>query len=126
MILRSLLLAHSIVLGIFFISPSVFASSISLSPSTGTFTVGSTFDVRVVLDTQGEFVNALDIFLRYSADKIQLVTPSVKSDVIRIWTSQPRFDNIRGEAEFNGGIPNGINTSSGVVTTLTFREIGRA
>lgn len=96
-------------------------NSLSLHPTGGTYIVGSTFDVSVFLDTGGQYINALEVFLRYPPDKLQLVSPTAGSSIIDIWTTQPRYSNARGTVELRGGIPRGINVSDGLITTLTFR-----
>mgnify|MGYP001615344117 FL=1 len=96
-------------------------NSISALPASGTFVVGSTFDVALYLNTGGEYVNALEVFLEFSPDKLQLVSPTAGSSIVEIWTSQPRYDNQRGIIELRGGIPKGINVSQGLITNLTFR-----
>ena len=97
------------------------ASVLKLQPSTGTFTVGSTFDVSVYLDTEGEFVNAIDVNLEFPARTLQLSSPSTGPSIIEIWTSPPRFNNQTGTIELLGGIPRGINVSNGLIIKLTFR-----
>ncbi len=97
------------------------AATLSLSPSGGSFTVGSTFDVSVFLDTQKESVNVIDAVLIFPPDKLQLVSPSVGKSIIEIWTASPKFNNQTGSVKFQGGIPGGINVSQGLVTALTFR-----
>ena len=97
------------------------SNSISLSPAGGTFTIGSTFDVSVFIDTGGEFINAMEVFLKFPADKLQLVSPTTGSSIIEIWTSQPKYDNRAGTVELRGGDPNGINVSEGLITKLKFR-----
>lgn len=97
------------------------AASVSLHPSAGTFSVGSTFDVSLFLNTEGEYINALEIFLQFSPDKFQLVSPTTGSSIIEIWTSQPNYNNETGMIELRGGIPRGINVSEGLITTLKFR-----
>ena len=73
------------------------------------------------LDTGGQYINALEVFLSYPPDKLQLVSPTTGSSIIDIWTTQPRYSNTRGTVELRGGIPRGINVSQGLITTLTFR-----
>ncbi|MDP3975280.1 MAG: cohesin domain-containing protein [Candidatus Jorgensenbacteria bacterium] len=97
------------------------AASLRLSPSAGSFTVGSTFDVSVFLDTEGESVNALEVFINFPPDKLQLVSPTTGQSIISVWTGQPRFNNATGRVELQGGLPGGINVSNGLITTLTFR-----
>jgi len=97
------------------------AASLTLEPASGTFTVGSILNVSLYLDTQGEFVNAIEAFLTFPPNRLQLVSPTTGSSIIEIWTSQPRFNNQQGTIELRGGIPRGINVSQGVITTLRFR-----
>lgn len=61
--------------GILFIPGAALAATLSLSPSSGTFMVGSTFEASLFLNTEGKSVNALDITLSFPAEKLQLVSP---------------------------------------------------
>ncbi|KKU91267.1 MAG: hypothetical protein UY23_C0002G0006 [Candidatus Jorgensenbacteria bacterium GW2011_GWA1_48_11] len=114
--------------GVLAAATTVSAATFSISPSTGTFTVGSTFDVSVLLDTKNQSVNAVQMVLNFPPDKLQLVSPAASRSVIGIWTGPPQFNNQTGEVNFQGGIPNGINVSSGLITNLTFRikSVGQA
>ncbi len=97
------------------------AATLSTGPSAGTFTVGSTFDVSIYLNTEGKIINAVEASISFPPDKLQLVSPSAGKSVIGVWTVQPSVNNQIGRIDFQGGIPGGINVSSGLVTTLTFR-----
>lgn len=100
------------------------AATFSLSPSTGTFVVGSTFDVSVYLDTEGDIVNVLDVVIKFPPDKLQIVSPEAEQSIISIWTSPPNFDNQSGIVRLQGAVPGGVNTSRGLVFTLRFRVKG--
>ncbi len=52
---------------------------------------------------------------------LQVVSPSIGQSVIGVWTATPKFDNINGQIELQGGIPRGINASNALVPTVTFR-----
>ncbi len=110
-----------LILAILFLPKIISASSLSLSPSSGTFTVGSTFDVAVLLDTKGKSVNALQLFLSFPPDKLQIISPSTGKSIIGVWASPPKYDNLRGVMNLEGGVPGGIIASSGVITNITFR-----
>ncbi len=97
------------------------AATLSLSPPSGTFNVGSTFQVQILLDTEGKSINALDIQLLYPSDKLQIISPSIGKSIMTIWTSSPKADNQQGKLTLRGGIPNGITVSKGLITTVTFR-----
>ena len=110
-----------VIISFFGITTSAKAATLSASPSAGTFEVGSTFDVSVFLNTEGETINAIEISLSFPVDKLQLVSPSAGQSIIDIWTAPPDFDNQTGRINFQGGIPGGIKADKGLVTKLTFR-----
>lgn len=112
-----------------FIAPTITeAGQFYLGPATGTYSVGSTFDVQVFLNTDEQSVNALDVDIRFPADRLQLVSPKTSVSVIEVWTSQPKFNNSQGTVRLQGGIPRGINVNNALVATLTFRvkSVGNA
>jgi heme/copper-type cytochrome/quinol oxidase subunit 2 len=118
-----------IFLCVVFITPGVVsAASLSISPSTGTFSVGSTFDVSILLNTNGKSANALAVSLKFPPDMLQVVSPSTGQSVVGVWTAAPKFDNLTGRVDLQGGIPGGITASDGLITTLTFRvkSVGEA
>ncbi len=97
------------------------AATLSLTPSTGTFAVGSTFDASIFLDTNGKSVNAISVSLAFPSDMLQVVSPSLGQSVIGVWTAAPKFDNVHGRLDLQGGIPGGITASNALVSTITFR-----
>ena len=99
-------------------------ASLYLSPGSGTFFVGSTFDVSIFVNTGGNNVNAVKVDLKFDPKKIQIASPTAGKSFIEVWIAQPVYSNIEGTASFQGGVPSpGINTSSGLVSTITFRAI---
>ncbi len=104
------------------------AATLSVSPTSGQFTVGSTFEVSLYLNSEDQQVNAIEASLGFPPDMLQLVSPSTGKSVIGVWTAQPSVNNQTGRIDFQGGIPGGIKVSSGLVTTLSFRvkAVGRA
>jgi len=110
-----------------FISPNkanAAGASLYFSPASGTFFVGSTFDVSVFVNTGGEDVNAVEINIKFNPEKLQVASPTAGKSFIEVWVSQPTYSNTTGEMSFIGGIPTpGINTTAGLVSTVTFRAI---
>ncbi len=104
------------------------AATLLLSPQNGTLSVGSTFNVSILLDTKGESINALEVDLSFPPDMLQVVSPSTGRSVISVWTDAPRFDNKNGKINFQGGIPGGITASNALISTVTFRvkSVGEA
>lgn len=98
-------------------------AKIFLSPSTGSFLVGSTFDVSIVVDTDEAYINTVKVDLDFPADNLQIVSPSSGQSFVSLWLEQPTYSNIEGTISFAGGKPEGIKTSSGIVSTIIFRVI---
>jgi len=100
-----------------------------LSPTSGKIPVGNTFTVTFYVNTNGNFINAVETKILFPADKLQVVSPSIGQSCLEIWLKQPTYSNTEGWIKIGGGIPApGINTSACALLTVTFRikEIGRA
>jgi len=99
-------------------------ASLRLSPNSGTFCVGSTFDVSILLNTGGNNINAIKVDLEFDHKKLQIVNPAAGKSFVSIWAVPPFYSNTEGNLSFQGGIPSpGINISSGSALTITFRAI---
>lgn len=97
-------------------------ASLKMPPSAGVYEVGGLVDVSFVLDTGGEAVNAVNADIQFPADKLQVVNPAASTSFISVWVTAPTYSNTDGVVNFQGGLPNpGINTSAGVISTVTFR-----
>lgn len=99
-----------------------------LSPRSGSFVEGSTFEVPIVIDTKGSNINSVEIRITFSSDVLSIVKPLNGNSIIGVWVEPPKYDNTRGTASYVGVIPNGITTQSGFIGTVTFKAIktGRA
>ncbi len=107
--------------------PSVIHSegaSLYFSPNIGTFFIGSTFNVSIFVNTGGSNINAVKVDLKFNPRQIQVASPVAGKSFISVWIAQPTYSNVEGTVSFQGGVPSpGINTSSGLVSTITFRVI---
>src|SRR3989344_4740843 len=98
------------------------SASLSLSPVQGSFIVGNSFDVSIFVNTNGNDINTVEGNLKFSSDTLQIVSPSTGQSFISVWITQPTFSNEEGTIHFAGGLPSpGINTTAGLVSTITFR-----
>jgi len=99
-------------------------ASLYLRPSSGTYAVGSTFEVGVYMNTGGNNVNAVKVDLQFPPDKLQVVSPNLGKSIISFWVIQPTFSNSNGTISFQGGVPPpGINTTDGYISSIIFRVI---
>ncbi|MFN3692825.1 MAG: Ig-like domain-containing protein [Candidatus Paceibacteria bacterium] len=113
-----------IVLALFGYSSISFAATLNISPATGVYGSGSTFTVRVSVDTKGAAINAADGTITFDNKALQVVSVSRSSSIFNLWTTEPAFSNSAGTISFSGGTPTGYTGGSGTVMTITFRTLG--
>ena len=108
------------------------AATLSVSPSAKTVNVGDTFTVDVLLDTQGQPIDGVDIkSLNYNPYYMQLVDADAATDGTQIaaGTLMPSTlansaDTVNGKVVFSQITNAGTNyTGSGKLATLTFKAI---
>ncbi len=72
------------------------AAGLFLNPASGSFLVGSTFDLSIVLDTKAQPVNTVEIELLFPPEKLQVSNPPVGQSIIQLWPAPPVFSNRQG------------------------------
>ncbi|MBZ9571771.1 hypothetical protein KJA15_00295, partial [Patescibacteria group bacterium] len=97
------------------------SASLYLSPSSGTFTAGGTFSVKVKVDSEGEAINAAEGTLTFDPDELNVVSISKSDSIFTLWTTEPTFSNSDGTVSFGGGTPESFTGSSGTIITIIFR-----
>jgi len=96
---------------------------ISVTPRSGSFVEGTTFDVPILIDTRGASVNGVEVRIQYDREKFSIVRPSSGVSIVGVWVEPPKYDNTKGTASYVGVIPGGITTSSGLIGTMTFKAL---
>lgn len=120
------LIVWGLVPGVLGFVPSAQAgtATLKIDPPQGTFYVGSSFDISIILDTGEETINAVETELRFPPNILQVTTPTAARSFIAIWTSPPTYSNQEGFVRFQGGVPSpGLKTSQGIISTITFRAV---
>lgn len=100
------------------------ASTLSISPATGSYQLGETVELTVTVNTENKQINAIQTDLVFPPDKLEVITPTAGESVLGIYAIAPRFNNQNGTIQILGGIPKGLNTASGVVSKISFRVKG--
>jgi hypothetical protein len=101
----------------FLFSTPVFAARVYFEPSPATYKVGDSFTLSLLLDTEGQSINALDISIQVPK-LLKIKNISKNGSIIQLWISEPSFS---GEIiTLTGGIPSGTTTSKGTVVKVTF------
>jgi len=94
---------------------------VSLSPSSGSFIEGSTFQVPVVINTKNKSINGIEVKINFDKNKLSIVNPAGGTSIIGVWVAPPSFDNTLGTVSYSGVIPGGITTGGGLIGTITFK-----
>ena len=98
------------------------AATLSLSPASGSYAVGSTFSVNVFVGSSDQAANAASGVISYPSDRLTVTSISKTGSIFTLWVQEPSFSNADGSASFEGIILNpGFMGSSGKVLTITFR-----
>ncbi len=110
---------------VFLILPSQLqAGSLSLSPTTGIYNLGSTFSVRVVVNTSGKVINAAEGTLTFNPTELTIISVDRTGSIFNLWVTEPTFSNSAGTVSFSGGAPTGYSGSSGTIFNITVRAKG--
>jgi hypothetical protein len=101
------------------------ADTLTLSPASGSYSVGKSFPVTVYVSSPSQSVNAVSGTLTFPSDKLQVVSVSKTGSVLSLWVSDPSFSNTDGTVTFEGVVPNpGFQGSAGKIVTVNFKVIG--
>ena len=97
---------------------SVSAATYSLSPAGGSYPVGQTFTVQVVVTTGGNTVNTGDATITFDSNTLTAVSVSRDGSPFNLWVTEP---TIQGNTiTFAGGGTSGV-TGSRAIMSITFR-----
>jgi hypothetical protein len=99
-------------------------ATISLSPRSGTYKVGKSFKVSVMLNSGGGAgVNAAEGVVKFDPNFISVTNTSYTSSIFELWTTKPAYSNTRGDITFAGGSPSAYKGSGGTIFTITFNAL---
>src|SRR5690606_23697556 len=97
------------------------SNTLTLSPSSGSFTVGSTFSVRLLVNA-GQAINAAEAVLSFPSDKLEVKSVSTASSRFTLWALGPTYSNGSGTITFAGGLPSpGFTGNGGLILTIVFQ-----
>ena len=105
-------------LGVF--APSANGAKVYFEPQPASYKVGDSFTVSLLLDTEGQAINAVDISIRVPV-LLKIKNISKSGSMIQLWVSEPSFSG--GTINLIGGIPAGTTTSKGTIAKITFDAV---
>jgi hypothetical protein len=99
-------------------------ATLSFSPSGGSYKVGDTFTVKIILNSGGSpGVNAADGAIYFDNTLLNVVKLSKDVSVFNLWTTEPAFSNANGSISFSGGSPAAYAGNAGTVMSATFKAM---
>lgn len=115
----------------FFITGAADAATLSLSPGTGSKTVGSTFPVDIVLDTQSQPIDGVDVVLSYNPVLLEVQDANSSASGVQISpggimnTVTYNLANAATGEIFFSKVPTPGTTynGTGTLATMTFRAL---
>ncbi|MBI2984856.1 MAG: hypothetical protein HYY50_04505 [Candidatus Kerfeldbacteria bacterium] len=87
----------------------------------GLVKLGQVFTVEVRLNSQGQSVNAADLFIAYPADSLEVLRVGREQSIFTLWPEEPQWTNPVGTMTLVAGRPGGIYAVDATVATLYFR-----
>ena len=94
------------------------AASYLLSPADGSFEVGKTFAVKVMVNAGTDAVNTGEATITYDTSKLTAVSVSKEGSPFNLWVVEPKISG--GTITFSGGGTTAISGSK-AVATITFK-----
>lgn len=104
-----------------FFANTALAASLNLSPSSGSYKVGDTINVRVILSSSDQSANAVSGTIDFPSALLTLSYISKASSIVSLWAVEPSYSNTKGTASMEGIILNGYTGSNGTILTLSFK-----
>ena len=100
------------------------AASITISPSSGTYSAGQQFTVDVYVSSTDQSMNAVSGTLSFPTKFLAVSSVSKSNSIISLWTIEPTFSNTDGSVTFEGIVLNpGFTGTNGKVISITFRAL---
>lgn len=108
--------------------PIAYAATMSLSPATGSYALGSTFTVDVIVDPAGDSISAASAIINFDNSKLTAVSVTKGSmfsmDPLANTIGTSPTDPTKGEIRYDSGSLGGSGiTTRGTLATITFRTL---
>lgn len=95
-------------------------SEISITPKKATFTEGGTFEVPILLNTNGRSMSTIDLYILFDSKKLNIVKVSTEDSIINSWIQPPSYDNTKGSVRIFGSVSDGVISDASLVSSITF------
>lgn len=114
--LLKFILFFSILL-VIFITKDAHAAKLRFEPALAEYKVGDSFEVRMVLDTEGQEINAAEVVI-IVPDLLVIKGVAKSQSFVQLWIQEPSFT--LNSVKFSGGVPGGVKLKNGLIGKVTF------
>ena len=98
------------------------AASLYISPASSNVSVGNIVSVKILVNTQGKYINNSESIVQFPTDLLEVVSTSKNTSIFSLWVEEPKFSNFEGKITYNGGIPNpGYIGAGGEIISIIFK-----
>lgn len=99
------------------------ATTMYVSPATGSFAPGTSFTVGVYISTPSDKpANAISSTVSFPKDLLEVSSVSTGGSIVTLWVANPTYSNAAGTVHFEGVIVNpGYNGTAGKLVSITFK-----
>jgi hypothetical protein len=112
-------LSFCILIFVFCIKGIVSAAELNLISHTQEINVGQQFQVNVILNTEGEQINAIEGKIIFPRDLLELKKINDGNSIINFWIEKPKSAP-EGQIVFSGIVPGGYNDNQGLILSIKF------
>lgn len=99
---------------------AAYAAELQFAPKEGTFSSGSEFSVKLVVDPQDATINTVDGIVKFDPSILSVSSVTKDGSVLSLWTVDPTFSNSEGTITFTGGATKPVS-APGTVFTVIFK-----
>lgn len=111
-----------LVLFLFLVCNTALAATLSFSPSTRTYTVGSSITVNILVSSSDKIMNAASGNISFPTNLLSVSSISKEGSIVNFWAQEPSFSNVTGSVNFEGVLlPPGFIGNSGKLLTVIFK-----
>lgn len=95
------------------------AAVLYLSSSSNEYHQGDTFAVDIRLNSENEYINAVESRLTFPADILEVKDLSLGDSVLNLWIQTPKVSE-PDTISFSGGVPGGYNGADSLLAKIIF------
>ena len=98
------------------------AASLRLSPASGTYNVGQTLSVSILVNSNNRAMNAVAGVISFPSNLLEVRSLSKGGTIMSLWVKEPSYSNSNGTVNFEGVVLNpGFTGTAGNVITIVFK-----